>query len=97
MNTAGYLHNALHTESTLTLNNLTSLLEKVKKLNEVTLWLHIPFTKQVEMRGRQAYWEYFLNQHPCPSWHMVAHALYRAGEHSILEQLYNTYVPLDGE
>ena len=90
---------------TLTLDNLTSLLEGIQHLNEVALWLHIPFTKQWELRAqssgesqeKQAYWKYFLTQHPCPSWLLVAHALYRAGEHGILEVLQNKYISLDGQ
>ena len=88
------------TEATLTLENLTSLLEGVRVLDIMADFLHIPDNKQVEIRRqysnisqqKQEYWQYFLSQHPTPSWLIVADALYLTGEHGALEVLRKLYL-----
>ena len=89
-----------HTEPTLTVENLSSLLEGVKDWGNVVKWLHIPHSKQVEMnkqyggvsKCKQAYCEYWLTHHPSPSWLVVANALYVRKEHEALAVLQKLYL-----
>ena len=92
-----------HTELTLTVDNLTSLLEGVNNLDGalgMTLFLHIPDSKRSEIQEqyssisqrRQEYCRYWLTQHPSPSWLVVANALYMTGEHGALEVLQKLYL-----
>ena len=96
-----HLHVPLHhTEPTLTVENLTSLLEGVKDLNMVALWLHVPGSKRKEMaqqyrsipQSKQAYCEWWLTHHPSPSWLVVANALYKRYEHGALKVLQKMYL-----
>ena len=72
----------------------------VKNLDRLALWLHIPESKQWEMdqqyrsvpQRKQAYWEYWLADHPSPSWLVIADALYMAYEHGALEVLQKMYL-----
>ena len=41
---------------------------------------------------RQEYCQYFLTYHPCPSWLVVANALYMSHEHGALEVLQKFYL-----
>ena len=70
-------------DPTLTLPNLTTLLENVN-WNHVGRWMDIPYATlgMILASGgdnsqcRQKYWEVYLSEHPSPSWKQVAHALY---------------------
>ena len=88
------------TDPSLTLTNLTQLLEDVRDLVYVTGYLDIPTSvynsittqQSSESERRKAYWEWYLNNHPCPSWHHIANALYMRGEHRVLEVLKSRYL-----
>ena len=89
-----------HTEQTLTLDNLTSVLEGVPVhcLNKVAEWLHIPFSERRENLRytpryvRTYYCDYWLTYHPAPSWKLVAIALWMTEEHAALEVLQKIYL-----
>ena len=84
-----------HTEPTLTLDNLTSVLEDVQNVERVIPWLQIPPSKQQEINQQydritqriRAYCEYLLTHHPAPSWKWVAVVLWDKQEHGALEML----------
>ena len=85
------------TDPSLTLTNLTQLLEDVRDLNLVTVYLDTPhsvyssiYTRESEFR--KGCWEWYLNNHPCPSWRHIANALYLSGEHGVLEVLKSRYL-----
>ena len=88
------------TDPSLTLTNLTQLLEDVRHLFYVSDYLHIPLSVRVsidtqqssESERRKAYWEWYLNNHPCPSWRHIANALYMSREHGVLEVLKSRYL-----
>ena len=88
------------TDPSLTLTNLTQLLEDVRDLVFVTGNLDIPFSvynsittqQSSESEGRKAFWEWYLNNHPCPSWRHIANALYKSKEHGMLEVLKSRYL-----
>ena len=88
------------TDPSLTLTNLTQLLEDVGNLIGVSDYLDIPGsvynsipTQQSSVsERRKACWEWYLNNHPCPSWHHIANALYMSEEHGVLEVLKSRYL-----
>ena len=88
------------TDPSLTLTNLTQLLEDVLDLYNVTDDLDIPYSVYISIDTQQpsesermkAYWEWYLNNHPCPSWHHIANALYMNEEHGVLEVLKSRYL-----
>ena len=88
------------TDPSLTLTNLTQLLEDVKNFGLVTDYLDIPrsvydsiyIQQSSESERRKAYWEWYLNNHPCPSWRHIANALYMSREHGVLEVLKSRYL-----
>ena len=88
------------TDPSLTLTNLTQLLEDVRDLIDVSAYLHIPFSvycsittqQSSESERRKACWEWYLNNHPCPSWRHIANALYISKEHGVLEVLKSRYL-----
>ena len=89
----------MHTESTLTLDNLTSVLDGVEYLDNVADSLHIPLSKQEELRQQydreqrpRAYSTYFITKHPSPSWILVANALWKMGQHGALEVVQKLYL-----
>ena len=77
-----------HTNSdpTLTLSNLTALLENVNWYN-VGRWIGVPLETLDMMRDhggddsqcRKKCWEFYLKEYPSPSWKKVADALYSNG------------------
>ena len=87
------------TDPSLTLTNLTQLLEGVD-LFYVSAYLDIPYSvysriKAQESSGserRKACWEWYLNNHPCPSWRHIANALYMNEKHGVLEVLKSRYL-----
>ena len=90
----------MHTESTLTLDNLTSVLDGVERyLDSVAVWLHITFSKREELQQqygweqrRRAYSTYFITKHPSPSWILVANALWESRELGALEVVQKLYL-----
>ena len=70
-------------DPTLTLPNLTTLLENVD-WNYVGWWMDIPDATLAMIRAsgdddsqrRQKCWEVYLSEHPSPSWKQVVDALY---------------------
>ena len=76
------------TDPTLTLTSLTQLLGSVEDWYLFSVWLDIPrsvYRKHSDEPQRLCEW--YLTHHPAPSWLQVAAALYRRGEHDILEVL----------
>ena len=70
-------------DPTLTLPNLTTLLENVN-WDSVGRWMDIPDATldmihdsgSDDSQRRQKCWEVYLSEHPSPSWKQVANALY---------------------
>ena len=83
-------------DPTLTLSNLTTLLEKVY-WDDVGWRMDIPGATRDMIRSsggddsqhRRRCWEVYLNEHPAPSWKYIAEALYvpRLGGKDYLEEL----------
>ena len=77
----------LPAEPTLTVSNLYDALEEVKELNLIGYYLDIPKSKQKDINSqyssdnqrKQAIIEEFVNNHPAPSWRLVAEFLYKIG------------------
>ena len=88
------------TDPSLTLANLTQLLQDAGDWNGVGIDLNIPYSVRGSIRSRhssqsecvKALGEWYLNNHPCPSWRHVAHALYVWNEHGVLEVLKSHYL-----
>ena len=88
------------TDPSLTLANLTQLLQDVRDWYLVGLSLNIPRLELDNIQSQhssqservKALWEWYLNNHPCPSWRNVAHALYVHKEHGVLEVLKSRYL-----
>ena len=83
----------------MTLDALTSVLDGVQNMDSVGMWLQIPYAKQDELEQQydrrqlpRAYSTYFLTQHPCPSWSIVALALWQRGELGALEMVQKLYL-----
>ena len=72
-------------EPTLTVSNLYDALEEVKELDQIGDGLKIPASKQQDINSqyssdnqrKQAIIEEFINNHPAPSWRLVAEFLYK--------------------
>ena len=84
-------------DPTLTLDNLLSVLERVTDWKEVGEWLGVPWTRLYVMMEKASMLREWLDNHPAPSWELLAWALYRSGgerltEHSVLRQIYGRYV-----
>ena len=88
------------TDPSLTLTNLTQLLEDVRNWFGVSYHLDIPYSVRNSIdtqqssgsERRKACWEWYLNNHPCPSWRHIANALYMEREHGVLEVLKSRYL-----
>ena len=98
-----HVHLHTHAEPSLTLDNQTSVFDGVNNMDglgdNVVDWLQIPDSKQDELQqqydGRElkrAYATFYLTRHPAPSWRIVAHALWQAGEHGALEVVQKLYL-----
>ena len=85
------------TDPSLTLTNLT---QDVRNLVFMSAYLHIPDSVYDRIKAQQssksecrkACWEWYLNNHPCPSWRHIANALYMSEEHEVLEVLKSRYL-----
>ena len=72
-------------EPTLTVSNLFDALEEVKELDQIGDSLKIPTSKQQDINSRYSSENYrkhvileeFINNHPAPSWRLVAEFLYK--------------------
>ena len=72
-------------EPTLTVSNLYDALKEVEELDKIGNGLNIPRSKQQDINRRyssdsqrkQAIMEEFINNHPAPSWRLVADFLYK--------------------
>ena len=94
----------MHTEPSLTLDTLSSILEGTRNpddLDDVGDWLQIPYSKQDELAHQydrrhcqfpRTYSTIFLTDNPSPSWSTVALALWEAGEHGALEVVQKLYL-----
>ena len=87
-----------YSDSTLTLQNLTIVLKDVKEWYRLGVWLDVPESRCDVMTGIESMLEEWLQNHPAPSWKLVAWALYRyyngqLTEHNVLKQLYGKHVP----
>ena len=88
------------TDPSLNLTNLTKLLEDVEDLNYVSSGLDIPTSVYDSVSERhssmsqrkEACWEWYLNNHPSPSWRYIAFVLYDFKEHEVLEVLKSQYL-----
>ena len=89
----------MHTEPSLTLDTLTSVLDGVQDLDGVGVYLRIPYSKREELQCQydrrqlpRAFSTVFLTDNPSPSWSTVAYALWQAGEHGALEVVQKLYL-----
>ena len=88
------------TDPSLTLANLTQLLQDVRDWGGVSIDLNIPYSVRDSIESQlsdrservKALGEWYLNNYPCPSWRHVAHALYVWKEHEVLEVLKSHYL-----
>ena len=97
-----HTHTCMHTELSLTLDAVSSVLDGVQELDGfpgVGAWLQIPESKRDELRQQydrrqlpRAYSIVFLTENPSPSWSTVALALWQAGEHGALEVVQKLYL-----
>ena len=89
-----------HTESSLTLDNLVSILKDIQTPVSVAAWLAVSdieldltiATYEDVSQCSRAFWEYFLNHHPAPSWKVVAVALWRTENYEVLEKVMTMYL-----
>ena len=90
-----------YTEPTLTLENLISVTGSVQNIgSHLFLWLDIPYSKKDYMNFQyvnigdqnRAYLDYFLQEHPSPSWMLVGNALWKAEELGPLQRLQSSYL-----
>jgi hypothetical protein len=84
-------------DSTLTVPHLFLALQGVADWWELGMWLGVPWSRLNRMTGKESMLEEWLQNHPAPSWKLVAWALYRSGggrltSHSVLKQLYGKHV-----
>ena len=84
-------------DSTLIMPQLLSALQGVAHWYGLGVWLGVPASRLGVMTGKESMLEEWLQNHPTPSWKLVAWALYRRGygqltEHSVLKQLYGKHV-----
>ena len=90
-------HFICYSDPTLTLDNLLTVLEKVTDWKELRYLLDVPKSRRVVMTEKESMLREWLDNHPAPSWELLAWALYRSGggrptEHSVLKHLYGRYV-----
>ena len=91
---------SLHLDSSLTLNNISEILEQVGWKHNANRWRlpciigipdswikeHINHVDATTI-SRKVAWKYWLENHPAPSWALIAEGLYRSYNHHILKQL----------
>ena len=89
----------LCTDPTLTITTLTQLLTSVQHWDEFRIYLYIPDSKYEAMEqfpdGTErvkALCEWYLTNHPAPSWNDVARGLYFSEEHALLDVVRRHYL-----
>ena len=94
-----HVHLPTHPEPSLTLDNLTCVLDGVENMYRVGYRLHIPRSKRGELEQqydrqqiKRAFSVYFMSHHPAPSWLIIANALWQVGEHGALEVVQKLYL-----
>ena len=94
-----HVHLPTHPEPSLTLDNLTSVLDGVEDMDRVAACLHIPYFKIGELQQqydsqqiKRAFSVYFMSHHPALSWLITANALWKAEEHGALEVVQKLYL-----
>ena len=92
-----FLHNLSCSDSTLTVQHLRSVLQGVADWMGLGECLGVPWSRLNMMTGKESMLEEWLQNHPAPSWKLVAWALYRINSgqftaHSSLKQLYGKHV-----
>ena len=87
------------TDPSLTLANLTQLLQDVGDWYYVGVSLDIPISVRDSIESQHSVFEHviamgewYLKRHPCPSWRHVSNALYEQYEHEVLEVLKSRYL-----
>ena len=94
------LYKSTPTDPSLTLTNLTQLMENVNFTRYVQYSLNIPdnvyddICKQHsnDSKRKETLSEWYLNNHPAPSWPHIVDGLYRRYEHEALEVLRTFYL-----
>ena len=89
-----------HTEPTLTIKNLSNVLEGVMNVGDVAFRLGIPDSKRREMRQNnpnkrdhcQEVARYYVTQGPGATWLGVADALWRYEDYAPLETVNKVYI-----
>ena len=92
-------------EPSLSLTNLTTLLENVNVGDSlqwwfIGLWLNIPESKLIAIERQhsspdqrtRACWDLYVSEHPSPSWKGVAYALHALGHLEELEVVQKKYL-----
>ena len=87
-------------DSTLTVSSLTSLLDSVSNWDDLFKWLNIPHSKFSDIMkhhpdvtdSNMALCEWYLTNHPAPSWGHIAQGLYGTQKHEVLEVLQVHYL-----
>ena len=87
-------------EPTLTVSNLYDALEEVKELDKISNGLNIPRSKQQDINSRyssdsqrkQAIMEELINNHPAPSWRLVAEFLYKIDTGDLGQREFGKYL-----
>ena len=90
-----------YTEPTLTLKNLINVTDGVQSIHGcIAIGLEIPYSEQTNVMSQyvdvgdqnRAYLDYFLQEHPSPSWTVVGNALWMAEELGALQLLQSLYL-----
>ena len=90
-----------YTDPTFTHTNLTQLLDSLdSNLWVINDYLNIPQSEDQiikakhsdEAQRKKALCRWYLDNHPAPSWKHVADALYRYGDHVVLDVLQSQYL-----
>ena len=90
-----YLYDLFCPDSTLTVPHLLSALQGVANWQWLGQLLGVPESRLNVITGKKSMLEDWLQNHPAPSWKLVAWALYGSWElteHSVLKQLYGKHV-----
>ena len=90
----------LHLDSSLTLNNISEILEQVDLKYNTNIYylpriIGIPYSwikehinhDNATYISRKVAWKHWLDNHPAPSWALIAEGLYQSREYHILKQL----------
>ena len=103
MSTSTHTHthtHTRHTEPTLTVDNLTAVLDNVQEnMNWVLKYLHIPSSMRHQLQQQYdsgqvniARADYIIDHHPSLSWTMIANSLWYCGEAGALEMVQILYL-----